>query len=130
MAGKISNDELKKNYKRVNVPEEKEAADLPKNELRVGPLRPTKTYISQAIDLFTDEKEKTVIVKGRGKAVSSVVNIAEVVKRRVKGIHQLTEMESTEVVDVYEPKEGGDKYVYRENRFVVIKIMVSGRGVR
>eukprot|EP01060_Flectonema_neradi_P019828 TRINITY_DN27345_c1_g1_i1.p1 TRINITY_DN27345_c1_g1~~TRINITY_DN27345_c1_g1_i1.p1 ORF type:complete len:205 (+),score=48.36 TRINITY_DN27345_c1_g1_i1:50-664(+) len=91
-------------YKKVKNTPEKAEEDVPENELRIGTQRSLKKYISLAIDLFNDEKGfKTVTLKGRGQAVSNVVSIAEVVKRRVKGLHQLTSMESTEVVDEYEP---------------------------
>ena len=104
-------------YKKVKNTQEKAEEDVPENELRIGTQRSLKKYISLAIDLFNDEKEhRQVTLKGRGQAVSNVVSVAEVVKRRVKGLHQLTSMESTEVVDEYEPidaSKGLEKYVPR-----------------
>jgi hypothetical protein len=32
---------------------------------------------------------------------------AEIIKRRMVGLHQLTEISSTNIVDVWEPKEEG-----------------------
>eukprot|EP01064_Diplonema_japonicum_P016271 TRINITY_DN24276_c0_g1_i1.p1 TRINITY_DN24276_c0_g1~~TRINITY_DN24276_c0_g1_i1.p1 ORF type:complete len:212 (+),score=42.69 TRINITY_DN24276_c0_g1_i1:60-638(+) len=93
-----------KGYQKVSKPEEKEAKEHPANELLIGSQRSPKQCISQAIDLL-ESGEKTLVLKGRGSAVNAVVNIAEVVKRRVKGLHQLTQMESLEVTDEYEPKD-------------------------
>jgi len=96
-----------KDFKRVTPKKEAKEEEHPKCELRVGPVRPPKAYIASCIDLF-EEGEKTVVLKGRGQVISKVVNIAEVVKRRVKGLHQLAATESTQVTDVYEPKAGAE----------------------
>eukprot|EP01063_Lacrimia_lanifica_P034047 TRINITY_DN620_c1_g2_i1.p2 TRINITY_DN620_c1_g2~~TRINITY_DN620_c1_g2_i1.p2 ORF type:complete len:198 (+),score=100.53 TRINITY_DN620_c1_g2_i1:51-644(+) len=95
----------RKDFKRVAPEKEEKKEELPKNELGVSPNRPPRAYIAACIDLF-EEGEKTVILKGRGQVIAKVVNIAEIVKRRVKGLHQVTATESTQVVDVYEPKQG------------------------
>ena len=48
-----------------------------------------------------------------GRAISKVVTVAEIIKRRKPDLHQITEIGSTTVVDEYEPTEEGlEKYVY------------------
>lgn len=42
-----------------------------------------------------------------GKAVSKAITCAEIVKRRVKGLHQLTRLLYGAVVEVWEPREPG-----------------------
>eukprot|EP01064_Diplonema_japonicum_P028312 TRINITY_DN4316_c0_g1_i14.p1 TRINITY_DN4316_c0_g1~~TRINITY_DN4316_c0_g1_i14.p1 ORF type:complete len:223 (+),score=60.66 TRINITY_DN4316_c0_g1_i14:63-731(+) len=100
--------ELKK-YQRVK--DEKEKADAPKNDLMVGPNKNPAPYIKRALILFNGdgkdeeaEKYETITIMGRGKTVGQVVQIAEIVKRRVKGLHQITRMENTTVKDHYKPK--------------------------
>lgn len=41
-----------------------------------------------------------------------IVTIAEILKRRVPGLHQITRVHSTEVTDVWEPiEEGLDRFL-------------------
>jgi hypothetical protein len=42
-----------------------------------------------------------------GRAINKTVTIAEILKRRVAGLHQITEIESTDITDVWEPLEEG-----------------------
>ncbi|KAJ9468563.1 hypothetical protein DIPPA_30330 [Diplonema papillatum] len=96
-----------KDYKKVRNKDEQKDNDEPQkeNEFKVGPVRSTRTYISSAIDVLDKGEHRNIVLLGRGQTISKVVNIAEVLKRRIPGLHQLTETESTEVVDVYEPKD-------------------------
>lgn len=42
-----------------------------------------------------------------GKAIHKTVSIAEIIKRRIPGLHQITEIGSAEIVETYEPKVTG-----------------------
>ena len=42
-----------------------------------------------------------------GRAISKTVTVAEIIKRRVPGLHQITELSSVEIVEVYRPLEEG-----------------------
>jgi DNA-binding protein len=42
-----------------------------------------------------------------GRAINKTVTIAEILKRRIPGLHQITEIESTDIIDVWEPLEEG-----------------------
>jgi hypothetical protein len=53
-----------------------------------------------------------VILKAMGRAINKTVTIAEIIKRRIPNLHQITEISSTDITDVYEPlEEGLDTYV-------------------
>lgn len=41
-----------------------------------------------------------------GYAINKTVTIAEIVKRRIVGVHQITELSSTTVTDEYEADDG------------------------
>merc|ERR1719238_2641474 len=50
------------------------------------------------------------MITATGNALSKAVTTAEVIKRRFKGLHQITKIGSTDIVDEYEPiEEGLDK---------------------
>lgn len=50
---------------------------------------------------------------------------AEIIKRRLVGLHQITEISSTNIVDVWEPKEEGLDRLETTRRVSVITIVLS-----
>jgi len=97
-------------YRRV-AKEKTPQDSIEAHEVRVTSQRSARSYISYSINLFTTEeadKRKTLIlIKAMGRAITKAINIAEVVKRRVVGLHQITQIESNTMVDVFEPLEQG-----------------------
>ena len=57
--------------------------------------------------LFFGEGKDFVTIKAADRLMERALWAAEVVKRRVKGLHQIVEIKEREVVDVYEPREEG-----------------------
>ncbi|ETW34619.1 hypothetical protein PFTANZ_04673 [Plasmodium falciparum Tanzania (2000708)] len=66
------------------------------NEIRISYKSDALDYVYKAIVLFETYDE--IILSGVGKAISSVVNVAEMVKRRAKGLHQFTKLYEKEHV--------------------------------
>lgn len=62
---------------------------------------------------------------GMGAAVVKVVTVAEIIKRRVAGLHQLTTLSSTHIVDTFEPLEEGLKTVTIEKHVPTIELVLS-----
>lgn len=48
-----------------------------------------------------------ITIRGMGRAISKAVTVAEIVKRRIVGLHQITSIDRVEINDVYEPTEEG-----------------------
>jgi len=48
-----------------------------------------------------------IILKAMGRAINKTVTIAEIIKRRISGLHQITQIDSTDITDVWEPLEEG-----------------------
>eukprot|EP00238_Polyblepharides_amylifera_P004771 CAMPEP_0196586234 /NCGR_PEP_ID=MMETSP1081-20130531/53576_1 /TAXON_ID=36882 /ORGANISM="Pyramimonas amylifera, Strain CCMP720" /LENGTH=145 /DNA_ID=CAMNT_0041908043 /DNA_START=23 /DNA_END=457 /DNA_ORIENTATION=- len=92
-------------YVRMDKP--KPVVPIEDNEIRVMTTGKMRNYISYATKLLEDEDSKQVVLKAMGRAINKTVTIAEIVKRRVVGLHQLTEISSTDIVDVWEPLEEG-----------------------
>merc|ERR1712012_1146805 len=69
-------------------------------------------------------EKKFIVIAATGNALTKAVTSAEVIKRRFKGLHQITKLGSQEIVDEYEPlEEGLDKVVETRNvPFVEIKL--------
>lgn len=51
--------------------------------------------------------------------------VAEVLKRRVPGLHQITEIKEREIVDVYEPREEGLVRVEQKRFLTIIEITLT-----
>merc|ERR1719337_602616 len=70
------------------------------------------------------EKPK-VVIKATGNALTKAVTAAEVIKRRFKGLHQITALGSVEIVDEYEPLEEGLEKVTDTRTVSTIEITLS-----
>lgn len=60
-----------------------------------------------------------------GKAINKAVQVREIVKRRVKGLHQITEVLSTQIVDEWEPLEEGLKKLQTTRTVSSVHITLS-----
>lgn len=88
-------------YRRV----ERAPETLPANEIRVRRGVGIGRYLKRAWDLLNDTEgnNDTVVIKGVSNAVQSAVNLAELIKHRVKGLHQINKINNITIVDEFEP---------------------------
>jgi len=102
---------MAESYRRVDRTEEV----LPTNEIRVRRGVGIGRYLKRAWELLnsTESNNDTVVIKGVSNAVQSAVNLAELIKHRVKGLHQINKISNITIVDEYDPLvEGLDKLQY------------------
>eukprot|EP01060_Flectonema_neradi_P039773 TRINITY_DN8892_c0_g1_i2.p1 TRINITY_DN8892_c0_g1~~TRINITY_DN8892_c0_g1_i2.p1 ORF type:complete len:237 (+),score=70.23 TRINITY_DN8892_c0_g1_i2:49-759(+) len=96
--------------KLYKLKKEKDDEERPENEIKVSSYEDAKTLILNIIKLFKEKEHKTCTITGFGLLVAKTITVAEMVKRRVKGLHQITSIEPTVVVKKWvpreEPKEG------------------------
>lgn len=79
------------------------------NEIRITKNGIIGKYISYAFRLIQDEN-KSLVIKAMGQTIHRAIIVAEILKRRIVGLHQINELGSVKVVDIYEPiEEGLDK---------------------
>ncbi|RYR51146.1 hypothetical protein Ahy_A06g026196 isoform B [Arachis hypogaea] len=67
------------------------------------------SFFSQII-LFASSQEKgsnEIVFKAMGRAINKTVTIVELIKRRIVGLHQNTQIGSTDITDTWEPLEEG-----------------------
>jgi len=88
-------------------------------EMRITTQGKIRNYITYANALFTvckgldrdspsQEKNSQVIsLLAMGKAISKAISIAEIIKKRVPGLHQTTEIGSTSFTETYTPQVAG-----------------------
>jgi len=100
----------RKEYRRVRDESAKDTKPATaENEIRVVANHGQRHYITYAISLLTGTEEKkkfeTIKISAMGGAIFNAVNIAEIVKRRVEGVHQITDIATEVVSDKYESVE-------------------------
>jgi len=101
-------------YRKVVKPREQTVKE--DDEIRVTAAGSVSAYIAYAAKVYNEMNKPKVVLKGTGNALAKVVTAAEVIKRRFKGLHQVTNLGNTEIIDEYEPlEEGLDKVVDTRN---------------
>eukprot|EP00930_Biecheleria_cincta_P014665 TRINITY_DN1251_c0_g4_i1.p1 TRINITY_DN1251_c0_g4~~TRINITY_DN1251_c0_g4_i1.p1 ORF type:complete len:320 (-),score=93.67 TRINITY_DN1251_c0_g4_i1:16-975(-) len=110
-------------YRKVYKPKE----DVPKSdeEIRVTAAGSVSAYVSRAATVFNELNKPRVVVQATGNALTKAVTAAEVIKRRFKGLHQITELKTVELQDEYEPLEEGLDKVIDTRSVPVIEIKLS-----
>lgn len=123
---------MSQQFKRVTKP--KDAEEIKPNEIRITSQGRPRNYISYAVSLFEPSQEPqqpaataydTVVFKAMRRAINKAVSIVEIVKRRVKGLHQITEIHSTPITDEFEPKEEGLQKVTNKRTVSSVTITLS-----
>eukprot|EP01061_Rhynchopus_euleeides_P034606 TRINITY_DN58455_c0_g1_i1.p1 TRINITY_DN58455_c0_g1~~TRINITY_DN58455_c0_g1_i1.p1 ORF type:complete len:342 (+),score=99.59 TRINITY_DN58455_c0_g1_i1:90-1115(+) len=112
-------------YRRVKEPKEERL----ENEIVVNKSDDRATLIRQGIKLLSEEGgKKTIVVKAQGTVISNAIVVAEIIKRRVKGLHQDTKVGTVTLVDRYEPiaepKEGEEKLEEKTVERSVIQMVI------
>merc|ERR1719327_365936 len=110
-------------YRKVAKP--KTTENIAEDEIRVTAAGSVSAYVSRVAKVYNELEKPKVVIKATGGALTKAVTLAEVVKRRFKGLHQITSVGSTEVVDEYEPLEEGLEMVTDTRTVAVLDVTLS-----
>ena len=91
-------------YKKIKSPQEKPSDP---NEVRITKRKPMNSYAKYVLSQFRERGATSVILRQMGKNVDTIVSVAEIVKFRVKGLHQINHIGTQTFEDVWEPLEEG-----------------------
>lgn len=110
-------------YQRV----EKPRAETPinENEIRITTQGRMRNYITYATTLLQEKGSDEIALKAMGRAINKTVMIAELIKRRIAGLHQNTFIGSTDITDMWEPLEEGLLPLETTRHVSVITITLS-----
>jgi len=110
-------------YRRAEKPED----TLPSNEIRVRRGVGIGRYLKRAWELLnnTEGGDDTVVIKGVSNAVQSAVDLAELIKHRVKGLHQINKISNITIVDEYEPLIEGLDHLKFSRIVTMLQITLS-----
>ncbi|CAN8312682.1 unnamed protein product [Cochlearia groenlandica] len=92
-------------YQRVD--KQKTVTPIAENEIRITSMGRARNYITYAMTLLQEKGSTEVNFKAMGRAINKSVTIAELIKRRIPGLHQNTSIGSTDITDTWEPLEEG-----------------------
>jgi DNA-binding protein len=120
----------RKEFRRVRKEDDPaEKAARAENEIKVAAGGRQNATITYAIALLNGEdgktKQDTIKITGMGAAIYNAVNVAEILKRRVKGLSQTTDISSQVVQDSYEAVEAGKAGMEVDRKVSVITITLS-----
>jgi len=110
-------------YRRVAKVKDTDAK--PDNEIRVTAVGSVSAYVSFAAKVFSEMEKDELLVKATGNALAKAVTLTEVIKRRFKGLHQITVLSTQEIIDEYEPLEEGLEKVIDKRNVAYLEIKLS-----
>ncbi|KAI5069015.1 hypothetical protein GOP47_0015316 [Adiantum capillus-veneris] len=92
-------------YQRVYKP--RPGAPIKENEVRITTQGLMRNYISYATTLLQEKRVSEIVLKAMGRAINKAVMLAEIIKKRMGGLHQDVSIGSLPITDVWEPLEEG-----------------------
>ena len=100
---------------------------MPPNEIRVKRGVGIGRYLKRAYELLNDatNTQDQIIIKGVSNAVESAVKLAELIKHRIKGLHQSNKISHITIVDEYEPLEEGLDHLKFTRIVTMLEIVLS-----
>ncbi|CAM9582367.1 unnamed protein product, partial [Phaeothamnion confervicola] len=120
-----SNDNVMEKYELVEERLEKETDSQDENCVRITQATKTRNYISYCVCQFLDRNVERLELKACGRAINKTVTIAEILKRRVPGLHQITELSTVDVVEVYAPLEEGLDHIENTRHVSCLAVTLS-----
>ncbi|XP_020368657.1 ribonuclease P protein subunit p25-like protein [Rhincodon typus] len=96
------------NYQKTNITElpcPQPIANLPKDiiEMKVKEGSKIRNLMGYAIGKMESANIREILFTGTGKAVSKAITCVEIMKRRLKGLHQITKLFYKQVEELWEP---------------------------
>jgi len=120
--------------KYAKKPKETQKGETPYNEIRITGTDYVGKYITYAASLLVEgrevdggnkEKVDKIVLKATGVATKVACLVAEILKHRIYGLHQLNTIETITVFDEYEPLEEGLDHIKIERKLAVFEIQLS-----
>ncbi|XP_074557284.1 uncharacterized protein LOC141813250 isoform X1 [Curcuma longa] len=112
-------------YQKVEQPRQESA--ISENEIRITSQGVIRNYVSYATSLLQDKLVREIVLKAMGQAISKAVAVAEIIKKRNRGLYQDTAISSVSITDVWEPIEEGLVPLETTRHVSMISISLSAR---
>jgi len=112
-------------YRRVEKAKKERDETINENEIRVTFQGRIRQYLNYATTVFKEKNGTEVVLKAMGRAINKAVTVAEILKQNIPGLHQITNIDSTEIIDIFEPLEEGLDRVETTRHLSSISIHLS-----
>ncbi|KAG6505370.1 hypothetical protein ZIOFF_037726 [Zingiber officinale] len=112
-------------YQKVEKP--RPESTINENEIRITGQGVIRNYVSYATSLLQEKHIREIVLKAMGQAISKAVAIAEIIKKRMPGLYQETQISSVSITDVWEPIEEGLVPLEMTRHVSMISISLSTR---
>lgn len=107
------------------IQEKEEHSPASKNEIYItNDGRPNK-FFGYGAEFLLQNQDQNLRIKATGKAISKAFLVAELIRKRIKGLHQQTVVDTTDSISKYEPLEEGLDVVSIAKKLSVIEITLS-----
>ena len=103
----------------------REGDKAPENEIRIRADSRIGRSIAYAATLLLEKKFKTITIKASGAATKGACQVAEILRHKILGLHQVIQLKTNSVIDEYEPQEEGLDRVKVERKLAVLEIVLS-----
>ena len=94
--------EIFKKY--IRIPKQKITQTTPNHIINIKSTGSTKNYIAYGAKLLINEKLNKIVLKASGNATNKALITADVLMKKIKGLAQINEIKSEEIVDEYQGK--------------------------
>merc|ERR1712096_467705 len=108
------------NSKYFRVPKKKEP--LQENEVHITSRQDPINFLRYALFLFEKRNLPYIKFKASGSAIASLVNISEILKKVIPGVHQVNRVYTLKYEQDYEPKEKGLDHVTITRNVPILEI--------
>ena len=108
-------------YRRVRTDRE----EVPDGIIRINRVTLAQQFIEQVIEELTTKNKDKVVLSSLGEAICKSVTIAEIVKHRVKGLHQVNDISTIVIDDEYEPVEDGLEKMTVQRKLTCLQITLQ-----
>ncbi|XP_078055999.1 ribonuclease P protein subunit p25-like protein [Mustelus asterias] len=101
------------NYRKIRRTEEDSPppfADLPPDtvEMRVKEGSKIRNLMGFAMGRMELQGTRQIVFSGSGRAVTKTITCVEIMKRRIRGLHQITKLRYKALQETWEPREPGE----------------------
>ncbi|SBT80770.1 DNA/RNA-binding protein Alba 1, putative [Plasmodium malariae] len=103
----------------------KDREPIDEDEMRITSTGRMTNYVNYGAKILGEEDKKSLKIKATGNAIGKAVTLAEIIKRRFKGLHQITRCGSTVITDQYVSGQDNNEHVVQEKTVSFIDILLS-----
>lgn len=104
---------------------EKQKVNTNDNEIRVSAKGQIRNYLKYVTSYLESEDHRTIEIKATGNAIPKLLILVEIIKRSIGNLHQLNNINSMNIVDVYEPNVEGMDVIEEKRRVTAMETILS-----